>query len=136
MFYHMNKYKYLGFIFILRKSWYFGNDHRTIFVSSVLGFMILSWLKTGMFREKNISLPRGQRWINFGLFLSFYKSIWVTGKVLVLDSGFCALRAITEILKVGLFSAALTNKNRYRPKCIHGDFIKQSFYDNRLEVWI
>jgi hypothetical protein len=64
-----------------------------------------------------------------GLLLRLTRSIWHKGFCLVLDSGFCVLRGITELRKVGVFAAALIKKRRYWPKYIRGDDIKQHFED-------
>jgi hypothetical protein len=53
--------------------------------------------------------------------------IWYTGKQVVMDSGFCVLKAITELRKKGVFGAALIKKRRYWPKHIPGDDIIANF---------
>ena len=55
------------------------------------------------------------------------KSIWDTGRVVVLDSGFCVLTALIALEKHGLFAHALIKKRRYWPKYICGDAIKSHF---------
>ena len=62
-----------------------------------------------------------------GLLLCLTKSLWGTGRAVVLDSGFCVLRAIIKLKKVGVFSAALIKKRRYWPANIDGDGIKSHF---------
>jgi len=42
-----------------------------------------------------------------GLLLRLTKTIWGTAKLVVLDSGFCALQGIIELKKRGVFAAAL-----------------------------
>ena len=54
--------------------------------------------------------------------------MWSTGKVFVLDSGFCVLQAIVELKKRGLFAAALIKKCRYWPKYVPGDEIIAHLY--------
>ena len=57
--------------------------------------------------------------------------VWSTGKVFVLDSGFCVLRAIVELKKRGLFAAApIIKKCRYWPKYVPGNEIIAHF-DNK-----
>ena len=56
--------------------------------------------------------------------------MWSTGKVFVLDSGFCVLQAIVELKKTGLFVAALIKKCRCWPKYVPGDEIIAHF-DNK-----
>ena len=60
------------------------------------------------------------------------KPFWSTGKVFVLDSGFCVLQAIVELKKQGLFAAALIKKCRYWPKHVPGDEIIAHFNDKEV----
>ena len=53
-----------------------------------------------------------------GILLQLTKPVWSTGKVFVLDNGFCVLQAIVEIKKRGLFAVALIKKRRYWPKYV------------------
>ena len=48
-------------------------------------------------------------------------------KIIVLDSGFCVLRALVELRKRGVFAHALIEKRKYWPKYIKGDEIKAHF---------
>jgi hypothetical protein len=49
------------------------------------------------------------------------KHIWNTGKVIILDSGFCILKGLIELKRRGLYAAALVKKWQYWPKYIHDD---------------
>ena len=42
-----------------------------------------------------------------GILLWLAKLVWSTGKVFMLDSGFCVLQAIVELKKKGLFTVVL-----------------------------
>ena len=53
--------------------------------------------------------------------------VWSTGKVFVLDSGFCVLQAFVELKKRGLFAAALIKKCRFWPKYVPGNEIIAHF---------
>ena len=60
------------------------------------------------------------------------------GRVKILDSGFCILRGIVELSKVGLFVSELIKKRRYCPKHIKGEAIKAQFDDrdvDSVDVW-
>ena len=48
-----------------------------------------------------------------GLLLRLTRALYSSGKVLVLDSGFCVFRAILELMKVGVYAGALIKKRRY-----------------------
>ena len=65
-----------------------------------------------------------------GLLLRMLAPIFHKGYVVILDSGFCVLKAIIELRKKGVFASALIKKRRYWPKFSHGDDIKAHF-DNK-----
>ena len=48
-------------------------------------------------------------------------------KLVILDSGFCVLKAIIELRKIGIFASAVIKKRKYWPKLIPGDKIKEHF---------
>ena len=55
-----------------------------------------------------------------GLLLSICESIMHSGRVVIMDSGFCELQALIELLLVGVYSSAVIKKRRYWPKYIDG----------------
>ena len=48
-----------------------------------------------------------------GFCLQLTKSLNATGSLVILDSGFCVVKAILEMKRKGVFSAALIKKRRY-----------------------
>ena len=50
-----------------------------------------------------------------------------TGRVVIMDSGFCVLQALIELLLIGVYSSAVINMRRYWPKYIDGEGIDQHF---------
>jgi hypothetical protein len=58
--------------------------------------------------------------------------IWNTGRVVILDSGFCVLPGIVELAKRGLHGGALIKKRRYWPKWILGEEIKAHFAEKEV----
>ena len=64
-----------------------------------------------------------------GLCLCLTKSIHGTGNVVVMDSGFCVLKAIVTLKNNGVFSSALIKKRRYWPKYVKGNEAKEHFAD-------
>ena len=62
-----------------------------------------------------------------GLLLHMLSPIFNLGFMVILDSGFCVLKAIIELRKKGVFASALIKKRRYWPKYIHGEEIKEHF---------
>ena len=60
------------------------------------------------------------------------KPVHGTGKLFVLDSGFCVLQALVELAKVGVFAHALVKKRQYWPKHVPGDEIIEHFKDKAV----
>ena len=55
-----------------------------------------------------------------GLLLWLCKSIYGRGMVVILDSGFCVLKKLVMLWKVGVFASAVIKKRRYWPKYVPG----------------
>lgn len=58
--------------------------------------------------------------------------LWHTGKVVILDSGFCVVKGLIELQKKGVFASALIKKRRYWPKYVDGNAIKAHFNDKEV----
>jgi hypothetical protein len=65
-----------------------------------------------------------------GLILRMCEPTFGSGRVVMWDSGFCALKGIVELKKRGAHSSALTKKRRCGPKRVPGDAVKEHF-DNK-----
>ena len=55
-----------------------------------------------------------------------------TGKIVVLDSGFCVLSALVQLKKIGVSAHAVIKKRRYWPKFIPGEAIENHFKDKQI----
>jgi hypothetical protein len=64
-----------------------------------------------------------------GLLLRLCKSIAGRGKVVILDSGFCVLKGLIELRKIGVYASAVIKKRRFWPKYIPGDAIDEYMTD-------
>jgi hypothetical protein len=62
-----------------------------------------------------------------GLLLQMLQCYFATGRNVVLDSGFCVLKAIVALKKHGVFASALIKKRRYWPTLIAGNAMKSMF---------
>ena len=77
-----------------------------------------------------------------GLLLFIMKSYFTTGRYLIIDSGFCALKGLIQLMKKVFFSFAVINKRRYWPSMVpdketEGDFGKVEvgeIYDKQVTV--
>ena len=66
------------------------------------------------------------------LLLRLCKTLYGTGRIVILDSGFCVLQGIIELRKKGVFAGALIKKRRYWPKHVPGDMIDEHFKDKEV----
>ena len=64
--------------------------------------------------------------------LRLCRSIFGSKKPVVLYSGFCVVKGITQIEAKGVYAAALIKKQRYCPKLIPGQFIDTHFEDKQV----
>jgi hypothetical protein len=123
----LNRYTCPGFMVVPRKPWPIGNEYHTI-ACGVSGILYAMEIVEGA--DEPRQRPR-KEFENLGktvgLLLRLTKSLWGTGKALVLDSGFCVLQGIVELKKKGVFAAALIKKRRYWPKHVDGDGVKAHF---------
>ncbi len=50
-----------------------------------------------------------------------------SGRVVIMDSGFCVLKSLAALSSVGIFALEVMKKRRFWPKYIDGDDIEQRF---------
>jgi len=122
-----NKYTCPGFVWIPRKPWPYGNEYHTI-CCCTSGILFAQELVEGRDRPKEKQEEYSEfKGATTGLLLRLCKSFFHMAKIVVLDSGFCVLRALVELRKRGVFAHALIKKRKYWPKYIKGDEIKAHF---------
>jgi hypothetical protein len=120
-----NKWTCPGWVFCPRKPHPFGNEWHTICCGES-GILHAIELVEGKDHPREIpDPPTDKHGKTVGLLLRLCKHMYCTGKVVILDSGFCVLQGIIELKKVGVFASALIKKRRYWPKYIPGDVIDQ-----------
>ena len=121
-----------GWMVVPRKPHPFGNEYHTL-CCGLCGILYALELVEGKDRPRQMG---PQEFDNLGktvgLLLRLSRSIWNTARVLVLDSGFCVLKALTELRKRGVYAGALIKKRRYWPKYISGDDIIDHFSDKEV----
>jgi Transposase IS4 len=121
-----------GFMMVPRKPHPFGNEWHTI-CCGISGLLFRLELVEGKDSPPERDAPEHQdKGKTVGLLLRLTKELWGTGKVVVLDSGFCVLKALCELRKVGVFAAAVIKKRRYWPKHKPGEVIKEHFAGTTL----
>ena len=121
----MNRWTCPGWMFVPRKPRPFGNEYHTI-CCGLSGILFGMELVEGKDRPKELPSPPQNRKTT-ELLLNLCKSMAGTGKIVVLDSGFCVLLALIELKKIGVFAHAVIKKRRYWPKYIRGEEIENHF---------
>ena len=118
-----------GWMYVPRKPHPQGNEYHSI-ACGLSGILYALELVEGKDRPSQRPNPEFQdQGKTASLLLRLCKCLYRTGKVVILDSGFCVLQAIIALKKMGVYSSALVKKRRYWPKHIKGDDIKADFED-------
>ena len=120
-----------GWTFVPRKPHPFGNEYHTI-ACGKSGVLYGLELVEGKDSPAEIDKEFDGLGKTVGLLLRLTKNIWATGKVIILDSGFCVLKGIIELFKKGVFASALIKKRRYWPKDVPGDEILRYMNDKPI----
>ena len=124
-----NRWTCPGWMFVPRKPHPFGNEFHTI-CCAITGIMFGIDLVEGKDRPKEKPADENA---NLGstvsLLLRMCKPIYSTGKVVVLDSGFCVLKGIIKLAECGVYAAAQIKKRRYWPAMVPGEAIKDRLQD-------
>jgi hypothetical protein len=79
-----------------------------------------------------------ERWSKLGkmtgLFLRMLAIYFSTGRYVILDSGYCVLKSLVELKKIGIFACAVIKKHRYWPAFVPGEAINRQFENLGLGV--
>ena len=128
----LNKYTCPGFMFVPRKPWPFGNEYHDAGCADSNIIWSLE-LREGKDRPPQLNNKQfDDLGKTVGTLLRLTEPVWGSGKVFILDSGFCVLKAIVELQKKGIFAAALIKKRRYWPKFVPGDAIISHFVGKEI----
>ena len=108
-----NRWTCPGWMFVPRKPRPFGNEYHTI-CCGLSGILFGMELVEGKDRPVQLpSTPSNKKTTQ--LLLNLCKSLAGTGKIVVLDSGFCVLAALVELKKIGVFAHAVIKKEDTGP---------------------
>ena len=106
-----------------RKPWRLGNEYHD--AGCALSDII--WqvdLREGKDHPRQLGeKTHDEKGKTIGVLLCLTEPVWGTGKLVVLDSGFCVLQGLVELKKKGVYAHALIKKRRYWPRHIPGDDI-------------
>lgn len=113
-------------MFVPRKPNPFGNEWHTINCAKSR-ILFGAELMEGKDEPKELKAQKEKG--TSGLLLRLTKAMHNTGKIVVLDSVFCVLKALLDLKKVGFYAAAVIKKWRYWPKHVPGDEIDEKMKD-------
>ena len=112
-----------GWMFVPRKPRPFGNEYHTI-CCGISGVMFAVQLCEGKDRPKELpSPPQNEK--TSRLLVEMCRSIYGSGKVVVLDSGFCVMKGLIALKKLGVYAHAVVKKRRFWPKHVPGEAIDE-----------
>ena len=116
-----------GWMFVPRKPHPMGNEYHSL-CCGVSGIMYAIELVEGKDRPRQLQPPKhSEHGKTTGLLLRLTDSIAHSGRVVIMDSGFCVLKALIKLASVGVYGSAVIKKRRYWPKYIDGGAIDTHF---------
>jgi len=104
-----------GWMWVPRKPHPKGNEYHSI-CDCLSGIMYGLEIVEGKDAPKERKKEFDEKGKTVALLLRLCKPIFATGKVVILDSGFCVLAAIISLKQFGVFASAMIKKRRYWPK--------------------
>ena len=109
-----NRWTCPGWVYCPRKPHPFGNEYHSA-CCGITGIMYVIELVEGKDRPQERGSPEFEAEFGKtgGLLLRMLKSLFTTGRYVVLDSGFCVLKAILALREKGIFASALVKKRCY-----------------------
>jgi hypothetical protein len=122
-----NKYTCPGFVYVPRKPHPFGNEYHSI-CCGITGLMFNIELREGKDAPTGAPLhPTEGKGKTTGLLLRLCSTMLGSSRCVVLDSGFCVLKAIIELRRNGVYAASLIKKRRYWPAHVDGQEVIDRF---------
>ena len=109
-----------GWVFCPRKPHPFGNEYHSA-CCGLSTIMFVIEMVEGKDAPSLLCWPFNALGKTVGLLLQMLQSYFGTGRYILLDSGFCVLKAITELKRNGLFGCVMIKKKCYWPAHVKGD---------------
>ena len=107
----VNEYTCPGFMCVPRKPWKFGNEYH----DAGCAMSNIIWrvdLREGKDRPRHLGeKEHDNKGRTIGTLLHLTEPVWGTGKIVVLDSGFCVLQGLIELKKKEVYAHALIKKD-------------------------
>ena len=112
-----------GWMFVPRKPRPFGNEYHSI-CCGVSGIMFAIQLCEDKDRPPQLpSTPQNQK--TSQLLVGLCATMYGSGKIVVLDSGFSVMKGLIALKKLGVFAHAVAKKRRFWPKFVPGAAIEE-----------
>ncbi len=128
----LNRWTCPGWIFVPRKPWPMGNEYHTM-CCGISAIMFVIDLVEGKDRPPELpSLDPEKKGPTVSLLLRMCKCLYSTGTVIILDSGFCVVNGIVELMKKGVYAGAQIKKRRYWPKFVKGKTMVHDMKDDTI----
>jgi hypothetical protein len=116
-----------GWMFVPRKPHPMGNEYRTL-CCGLSGIMYAIELVEGKDRPRQLQPAKySEHSKTTGLQLRLTDSIAHSGRVVIMDSGFCVLKALIKLASVDVLASAVIKKRCFWPKYIDGGAINSHF---------
>ena len=125
-----NRFTCPGWTFVPRKPHPFGNEYHSICCGKS-GIMYAVEIVEGKDYPKKRTDETNINGKTVGLSLRLTRRLHGTGRLVILDSGFCVLKGLVEFKKIGVFASAVIKKRRYWPKFIKGEEINDYMKDKK-----
>ncbi len=111
----------------------FGNEYHSA-CCGLSGIMFSVEMVEGKDRLPDLGVPEFESVVGKtgGLLLRMLKSYFNTGRYVVLDSGFCVLKAIVALYEKGIFLGALIKKHQFWPSLVPGVAMDACFNGKKL----
>ncbi|KAI2504308.1 xylulose kinase [Fragilaria crotonensis] len=122
-----NQWTCPGWMFVPRKPHPMGNEYHSI-CCGLSGIMFAIELVQGKDEPSQIPNEKySEHGKTAGLLMRLTESIHHSGRVVIMDSGFCALQSLIQLASVGVYGSAVIKERRYFPEYINGDAIDPHF---------
>ena len=119
----INHYTCPGWMFVPCKTQPSGNEYHTITCAKskvIYNVRIVEGKDRPRVMGKKESEEKG---VTASLMVRMKKQFWGTGKVVVIDRGFCVMEGLISMVEKGVFGLALIKKRRYWPKGVPAEEI-------------
>ena len=127
-----NRWTCPGWMYVARKPHPFGNELHTI-ACALSGILFFAEMVEGKDRPRQLGKKQfAELGKTVGLMLRMSRPLWGTGKVVVMDSGFCVAKGLCEMYHKGVYGHALIKKRRYWPTSVPGDKIDEHMENSEV----